>query len=170
MERKAKKLKPLVVWKVASATKINVWLHVPLRYTKENFPVGDEDIPTPGKINHWKYLEGIADKITPGKDIGIGILISGIFSKVLESLEVIPSKDGGPYAFVTLLDWCLVGPIGDQPPIQQCHKKRCQFKQKSFTLLTKHCSSQKKAFTEMSEEEHNFLTLMEKECSKVTKH
>lgn len=43
MERKAKKLKPLVVWKVASATKINVWLHVPLRYTKENFLVGDED-------------------------------------------------------------------------------------------------------------------------------
>ena len=123
MERKAKKLKPLVVWKVASATKINVWLHVPLRYTKENFPVGDEDIPTPGKINHWKYLERIADKITPGKDIGIGILISGIFSKVLESLKVIPSKDGGPYAFVTILGWCLVGPIGDQPPIQQCHKK-----------------------------------------------
>ena len=33
--------------------------------------------------------------------------------KTLEPLEVIPSKDGGSFAFRILLGWCIVGPIGE---------------------------------------------------------
>ena len=75
--------------------------------------MGDEGIATPDKIKDWKYLEKIADKIIQGKDISIGLLNSGNCSKALKPLEVIPSKDGGPYAFRTLLGWCIVCPIGE---------------------------------------------------------
>ena len=57
-------------------------------------------------------MERIADKIIQGKDISIGILIGGNCSKALEPLEVIPSNDGGRYAFRTLLWLCIVGHIG----------------------------------------------------------
>ena len=49
--------------------------------TRENLPVGDENIATPDKVKDWKYLERIADKIIPGKDISVGFLISVNCSK-----------------------------------------------------------------------------------------
>ena len=75
--------------------------------------MGDKDIAAPDNIKDWKCLERIADKTTQGKDISVGILIGGNCSKALEPLEVIPSKDGGHYAFKPLLGWCIVGPIGE---------------------------------------------------------
>ena len=76
-------------------------------------PVGDEDVATPEKIKRWKYLERIASKITQGKCVSIGPFIDGNCSKVLGPLEVIPSEKGGPYAFKTLLGWCIVDTIGE---------------------------------------------------------
>ena len=32
-------------------------------------------------------------------------------TQTLEPLIIIPSKDGGPYAYQTKLGWCIVGPI-----------------------------------------------------------
>ena len=57
-------------------------------------------------------MEKIADEITQTENISIGILIGGNWSGALEPREVIPSKNGGPYAFRTLLGWCIVGPVG----------------------------------------------------------
>ena len=57
-------------------------------------------------------MEKIADEITQTENISIGILIGGNCSRALEPREVIPSKNGGPYAFQTLLGWCIVGPVG----------------------------------------------------------
>ena len=96
--------------KVTSSTGKNVWINLPVSYTRDNLLVRDEDIATP---NDWKYLERIADKIIQGKLISIGLLIGGNCSKALEPFEVIPNKDGGPYAFRTLLGWCIVGPIDE---------------------------------------------------------
>ena len=31
--------------------------------------------------------------------------------KALEPMKIIPSKEDGPYAYKTLLGWCIVGPI-----------------------------------------------------------
>ena len=99
--------------KVISSTEKNTWIDLPVPYTRENLPVEDEDITTLDKIKDWNYLERIADKIILGKDISIGLLIDGNFSRALEPLKVIPKKDGGAYAFRTLLEWCIVGPIGE---------------------------------------------------------
>lgn len=41
-----------------------VWGDLPVRYTKNDLPLGDEDVVTASKIKEWKYLEKIADEIT----------------------------------------------------------------------------------------------------------
>ena len=61
--------------KVTSSNEKNVWIDLPVSYTRENLPVEDEDIATPDKIKDWKYVEKIADKIIQGKDISIVLLI-----------------------------------------------------------------------------------------------
>ena len=88
-----------------------VWTDLPVTYAKNNLPVGDENVVTPNKIKEWKYLEKIADEITPAKNIGFGILILGNCSKALEPREVIPSKNGCLYAFRILIGRCIVGPV-----------------------------------------------------------
>ena len=80
-----------------------MWIDLPVTYTKEDLPVGDEDVTTPEKIMRWKYLEIIAGEIMQGQCISISLLIGGNSSKALELLEVIPNKQGGPYVFKTLL-------------------------------------------------------------------
>ena len=99
--------------KATSSTGKNVWIDLPVSYTREILPVGDEDIAIPDKINDWKYLERTADKIIQRKNIGFDLLIDGNCSEALETLQVIPSKYSGPYAFRNLLRWCLVGPIDE---------------------------------------------------------
>ena len=98
--------------KVSKSIGKPVWIDLPVTHSKTDLPVGDEDVVTPNKIKEWKYLEEIADEITQTENISIGILIGGNCSKALEPREVIPSKNGGPYAFRTLLGWCIVGPVG----------------------------------------------------------
>ena len=39
------------------------------------------------------------------------MLIGANCMKALESLKIIPRKDGGPYAYQKKLGWCIVGPI-----------------------------------------------------------
>ena len=45
------------------------------------------------------------------KDIPLGLLIGGDCPKALEPQQVLPSHDGGPYAFRSLLGWGVVGPM-----------------------------------------------------------
>ena len=52
------------------------------------------------------------DKITQTENISIAILICGNCSKALKPGKVIPSKNGGLYAFWTVLGWCIVWPVG----------------------------------------------------------
>ena len=185
--------------KVTSLTEKNGWIDLPVSYTRENLLVGDEDIVTPDKIKDWEYLKRIADKIIQKKDISIGLLIGGNYSKALEPLEVIPSKDGGPVAFGTLLGWCIVGSIGEitscktvscnRIPVQDMTSKTVashyfamesevkdagikQMLHKMYAAdFSDRCPSKKgEDITEMSVEDRNFMTLMEKECSKEGKH
>ena len=85
--------------KVSKSIGKPVWTGLPVTYAKTD------------KIKEWKYLEKIADEITQTENISIGILIGGNCSRAMELLEVIPGKNGGPYAFWTLLGWCIVGPV-----------------------------------------------------------
>ena len=99
--------------KVSKSSGQSMWVDLPVIYTKDDLPVGDEDVATPEKIKRWKYLERIACETTQGQCLSIGLLIGGNCSKTLEPLEVIPSEQGDPYVFKTLLGWYTVGTIGE---------------------------------------------------------
>ena len=107
-----------------------------MTYIRENLPVDDEDIATPNKIKDCKYLLRIANKISQGKDISIGTLIDGNCSKVLEPLEVMPSKDSGFYAFRTLLALCIVGRIGDSAPSTAVACNRISVQDKATKIVS----------------------------------
>ena len=63
-------------------------------------------------------MEKIADKITQTE-------IGGNCSKALEPREVIPSKNGGQFAFLILLRWCIVGAGGNDAPVA-CNRVQCK--------------------------------------------
>ena len=59
-------------------------------------------------------MDAIKELIPQDRDeIKIGILIGGNCPLALEPIQVISSKDGGPYAYKTKLGWCVMGPIHD---------------------------------------------------------
>ena len=62
----------------------------------------------PEKITKWEYLDEILHEITQSSDVEIGLLIGANWSKALEPSKIIPSRNGGPYAFRTILGWCVV--------------------------------------------------------------
>ena len=173
--------------KVTSSIGKNVQIDLPVSYSREN-----EGISTPDKIKDWKHLERIANKIIQGKDVSICPPIGGNCSKALEPLEVIPSKDDGPYdALRTQLGWCIVGPIGETAsntavscniiPVQDMIYKTVashyfametegkdvgieQMLHRMFAADFKdHCPSMKREdITKMSVEDRSFMALMEK--------
>ena len=51
-----------------------------------------------GKLSHATYIE-------------IGLLMEADRAKPLKPQEVIPSKNGWPFSFRTILRWCVVGPL-----------------------------------------------------------
>ena len=100
------------------------WLELPDTYTKKYLPVDRDDIATPSKLQKWKHLEGIIDKIAKDDKISVGLLIGANCTKALEPIDIIPSKNNGPYAFRTKLGWCIVGPVNGSNCRKEmkCHK------------------------------------------------
>ena len=74
-------------------------------------PVDKEDIAKPSKLKQWNHLESIVGKMSQREDISIGLLIGTNCTKALEPIDIIPSKNDGPYTFKTKFDWCIVGPV-----------------------------------------------------------
>ena len=79
------------------------WLELPDTYTKKYLPVGKEDVATPSKLKNWGHLERILDEINEDDNIFVGLLIGANCTKVLEPIDVIPSKNNGRYAIKTRL-------------------------------------------------------------------
>ena len=53
------------------------------------------------------------------------MLIGANCSKALEPNKIIPSRNGGPYAFKTILGWCVVGPLQKEVDLGlnlSCHR------------------------------------------------
>lgn len=87
-------------------------INLPRTYSITNIPVDAEDIPTSAKLSHWPYLDVLRDVLPKTEDgIKVELLIGGNVPKALEPIKVIPSKNGGPYAYLTRLGWCIAGPI-----------------------------------------------------------
>ena len=80
-------------------------------YARRNLPVDKEDIATPARSSRWEYLTPISNEIVQDKDVAVGLLIGTNCMKALEPMKIIPSKEDSPYAYKTLLGWCIVGPI-----------------------------------------------------------
>ena len=88
------------------------YFDLPKSYTRELLPIERINIPTVNKINQWEYLRPILHEIPQiDHDIPIGLLIGGECSKMIEPNKVIPSSKDGPYAFRTVLGWCISGSL-----------------------------------------------------------
>ena len=87
------------------------WINIPKAYTKVDLPVDSSKIATPEKIKKWKYLQEISEEISQNDDVKVELLIDANCPRTLEPVQVIASRDGGPYAMKTVLRWCIVGPI-----------------------------------------------------------
>ena len=98
--------------KVASISKDNSeWLPLPRTFTRPDLPVDNDDITKPSHLRKWKYLENVTDQLNFSGDISVGLLIGANCTKALEPIEILQSRNGGPYAFKTRLGWCVVGPV-----------------------------------------------------------
>ena len=51
------------------------WIKLPGTYTKKYLAVDSDDIATPSKLQKWKHLEGIIDKIAKDDKISVGLLM-----------------------------------------------------------------------------------------------
>ena len=61
-----------------------------------------------------------------GDDLDFGILIGGNCPRALEPIEVIPCQFDGPYAFRSVLGWCVTGLIFTKSPSVP-FGQRCNF-------------------------------------------
>ena len=92
-------------------------LCLPKVYSRPFIPVDKEEIPTPSKVAKWKYLDEIHQHLQHDDDAEeVGILIGANCPRALEPLETIPSQGSGPYAFRSVLGWCVTGPIINEVP------------------------------------------------------
>ena len=102
------------------------WLCLPKVYSRPFIPVDKEEIPTPSKVAKWKYLDKIHPHLQHDDDAEeVGILIGANCPRALEPLETIPSQGSGPYAFRSVLGWCVTGPIINKVP--STSEQRCNF-------------------------------------------
>ena len=78
-------------------------------YIREDVPVDVEEVATEEKARKWEHLKVIKDKLPTETNMEIGWFIGANCLKALEPEEVLPSKDSGPFAFRTPLEWSVVG-------------------------------------------------------------
>ena len=86
-------------------------LPLPRTFTGPDLQVDNDDNKKPSQLRKWKYLENVTGQLTFSADISVGLLIGANFTKALEPIEILQSRNGGPYAFKTRLGWCVVGPV-----------------------------------------------------------
>ena len=91
-----------------------VWIKLPSTYTQKDLPVDSREVATAEKLKKWKYLDRLKPFMNLDDKKEVSLLIGANCVRALEPRKVISSKHGGPYAFKTLLGWCVVGPMSKQ--------------------------------------------------------
>ena len=83
---------------------------LPTTYGVDQLPFSKEDMPSPDALKRWEYLKDVI-KLLPTYDekIPFGLMIGGNCVKALEPYEYVRSVGDGPFAYRTLLGWCVVG-------------------------------------------------------------
>ena len=98
--------------KVANISEDNSeWLHLLITFTRPDLPIDNDDITKPSQLRKWKYLENVTNQLTFSDDISVGLLIEANCTNALAAIEILQSRNGGPYAFKVRLGWCVVGPV-----------------------------------------------------------
>ena len=82
------------------------------QYTQNQLPVDTNEGTTPKKLQKLKYLEPILGEISEKDGIQVDLLIGANCVMALEPIKVISGEAQGPYAYKTVLGWCVVGPMG----------------------------------------------------------
>ena len=103
----------------------NRWLKIPKAFSLDELQVDAEGIATPEKIAKWEYLDDILHKISQSSDVEICLLTGANCSKALDPNKIIPRRNDGPYAFRTILGWCVFGPVQKVVDLQgnlSCHR------------------------------------------------
>ena len=83
------------------------WINIPKAYTKDDIPVDSNKIATPEKIKKWKHLQQISEEISHSDDVKVELLIGTNCTRALEPVQVIASRNEGPYAMKKVLRWCI---------------------------------------------------------------
>ena len=96
----------------------NLWVPLPTTFTRDERPVDNDDITKPGQLKQRKDLEPVVNQLNFEENISVGLLIGANCTKALEPIQVLPGRNGGPYAFRTRLGWCVVGPVSGTKIVQ----------------------------------------------------
>ena len=73
-------------------------IKLPLTFSQERIPMDRKDVQTAETLSEWKYLSDVVRTLPGVKDIPLGLLIGNNCPKAQEPMEVIASREGGPYA------------------------------------------------------------------------
>ena len=96
---------------VVSDLKGDNTVQLPKMFTKKDLCTF-ESIPGPDLAHQWKYLKDIeADLSPPLRTAKSGLLIESNWLKALQLIDVLASKDGGPFVIKTFAGWAIVGPL-----------------------------------------------------------
>ena len=110
--RRTMGVKGLIV-KCSSDHELNYGSHslsLPTTYGVDRLPFSKEDMPSPAALKKWDYLKHVVSQLPSyNSNIPFGLVIGGNCSKALEPYEVVNSVGEGPFAYRTLLGWCIVG-------------------------------------------------------------
>ncbi|XP_066933229.1 uncharacterized protein [Clytia hemisphaerica] len=100
-------------------------IKLPKVYSRSTLPSDEADIPTPAQLQPWPYLNQIANHFPKirGK---VGLLIGSNCPKALEPMEIVHSRDNGPFAFRSRLGWCITGQVKSNSSSTSCHRIQVQ--------------------------------------------
>ena len=88
-------------------------IKLPTSYSREGLSFNEEEVPTAENIKQWQHLYTIIEKLPAyDSTLPLGLIIGANCPKALEPHEVIPSCEDGPYALRSPLGWRVIGPIG----------------------------------------------------------
>ena len=87
-------------------------VQLPVLHSRADLPFDKQDIPSRDHLRKWNHLKRVSDSLCDEEDIPIGLLIGRNSPLSLEPVEVIPSSNGGPYAYRTRVGW-LVSDVVD---------------------------------------------------------
>ena len=89
-------------------------VQLPSTCTQEDLPVDNRQIVTAKKLKMLKYLDKFKLAMSVDDNQEVSLVIGANCVCALKPREVISSQKGGPYAFKTLLGWCVAGSLIDK--------------------------------------------------------